>query len=99
MFISRQTGKRMVSPRQVAYNVRDELAVMETNWLSPNNYTSGDPSLDLSYPYVNHPSTTITSKTVGDSKWVSLSLNLPEAVTIQQVVVCYQLSNARSFIA
>jgi hypothetical protein len=39
---------------------------MQTIWLSPTNYTSGDPSLDLSYPYVSHPSTIVTSKTVGD---------------------------------
>lgn len=71
---------------------------MQTIWLSPTNYVTGDPSLSISYPYVTHPSTVVTSAATGDLKWVFMSLDLPQGATIQQMIVCYQVSNSRSSI-
>jgi hypothetical protein len=41
----------------------------------------------------------ITSSRVGDLQWIDLPLSIPSNVSIQKVIVCYQLSNARSFIS
>lgn len=56
---------------------------MQTVWLSPTDYVTGDSSLRISYPSVSHPSTIVTSKTTGDFKWISMGLNLPENITIE----------------
>jgi hypothetical protein len=39
------------------------------------------------------------SHTPGAFKWISMSLRLPENITVDKVIVCYQVSNARSFIS
>ena len=70
-----------------------------TIWSSPTEYVTVDPSLRIEYPSVNHPSTIVKSKTRGGSKWISVSLRLPENITIEEVIVCYQVSNPRSFIS
>src|ERR1700720_2338257 len=72
---------------------------MPTIWLSPTNYVTGDPTLRLSYPFVSHPSTTVACTTPGDFKWVSMDLRLPPNVQIEALIVCYEVSNVRSFIA
>jgi hypothetical protein len=72
---------------------------MQTVWLSPTDYITGDRSLQISYPSVSHPSTIVTSKKTGDFKWISMGLNLPENITIEELIICYQVSNARSFIS
>ncbi|MGI0014041.1 MAG: glycosyl hydrolase family 28-related protein, partial [Nitrososphaera sp.] len=72
---------------------------MQTIWLSPTDYVSGDSSLRISYPSVSHPNTTVTSTTKGDLKWISLGLRLPPHVRVEEVIVCYQVLNARSFIS
>lgn len=71
---------------------------MATIWLSPTNYVTGDSSLQISYPYVSHPGTIVTCATPGDLKWVSMSLGLKQGITIQSVIICYQVSNSRSSI-
>lgn len=74
---------------------------METIWLSPTEYVSGDPSLKVSHPFLNHPNTIVTlvnKKDVG-LHWISMSLPLPPNVDVQEVIVCYQVSNAQSFIS
>jgi hypothetical protein len=75
---------------------------MQTIWSSPAEYVTGDPSLQISYPYVAHPSTIVTLKQgepPGDFKWVSRGLHLPPNVRIQEVTVCYRLSHAQSYIS
>jgi|GEM_PF-3065100 len=72
---------------------------MQTLWLSPTGWVSGDPSLVISYPFVSHPDTIVTCKSIGDFKWISMGLRLPEGVSIEDVIICYQVSNARSFIS
>ena len=44
---------------------------MQTIWLDPTGFVTGDQSLRVSYPYAAHPGTVISSKTAGDLKWVS----------------------------
>ena len=66
---------------------------METIWLSPTDYVTGDPSLRISYPFVSHPSTIVTSTAPGDLKWVSIGLRLPPNVSIEEIIICYQISN------
>ncbi|HVP97695.1 MAG TPA: hypothetical protein VMS87_00285, partial [Roseiarcus sp.] len=72
---------------------------MQTIWLSPTNFVSGDPTLRISYPFVSHPSTIVSCTSPGDLKWVSMGLRLPPDVQIEAVVVYYEVSNAQSFIA
>lgn len=76
---------------------------MQTIWLSPTDFVSGDPTLHISYPSVSSPNTTITCTTCttpGDFKWVSMGLRLPEEnVKIEEIIVCYQISNPQSFIS
>ena len=72
---------------------------MKTIWLSPTSYVTGDPTLRVSYPFASHPSTIVTCTTPGDFKWVSMGLHLPSNAQIEQVVICYAVTNSRSFIA
>src|SRR6267378_3652556 len=72
---------------------------MQTIWLSPTEYLSGDPTLKISYPYVSHPSTIVTCTVPGDLKWVSMSLLLPPKATIENVIIGYELSSSQSFIS
>jgi len=72
---------------------------MQTIWLSPTNYITGDPTLRLSYPFVSHPGTIVTCTTPGDLKWVSMGLRLPPNVQIEQVIICYELTQSSSYIA
>src|SRR5262245_58554801 len=65
---------------------------MQTIWLSPSDYVTGDPTLKLSYPSAAHPGTTVSSTKTGDQKWVSMSLRLPEDVAIAEIIVCYRAS-------
>jgi len=71
---------------------------MQTIWLSPTDYVSGDTSLSIDYPSIHHSSTIVTSETIGDDKWILMSLRLPENISLEEIVLCYQVSNARSFI-
>lgn len=72
---------------------------MQTIWLSPTNYVTGDPTLRVSYPFVSHPSTIVACTTPGDFKWVSMGLRLPPNLGIEEVIICYEVSNGRSFIS
>jgi Transposase len=74
-------------------------SIVQTIWLSPTGFVTGDPTLQISYPSVSHPSTVITCTSPGDLKWVSIGLPLPQNITIHEVTVCYELSNAGSFIS
>jgi hypothetical protein len=60
---------------------------METIWLSPTNYVTGDPTLRVSYPFVSHPSTIVACTTPGDYKWISMGLRLPPNVQIEEVII------------
>src|SRR6266568_1217992 len=66
---------------------------MQTIWLSPTGFVTGDPLLEISYPFVSHQDTVVTSKTTGDLKWISLGLPLPPNVRVDGVTICYQISN------
>lgn len=70
---------------------------MPTEWLAPL-FVTGDPSLRINYPSVQHPNTVVTSTSIGDLKWLSLGLALEPNAALEEVIVCYQVSNARSFI-
>jgi parallel beta-helix repeat protein len=72
---------------------------METIWLSPTGFVTDDPSLRLSYPYVSHSNTIVTCTSPGDLKWISMDLRLPQNVNIGEIIVCYQVSNEKSFIS
>lgn len=70
-----------------------------TIWLSPTDFVSGDPTLKTRYPSVSSPNTTVTCTSPGDLKWVSVGLRLPQNVKIEEIMVCYQVSNSQSFIS
>lgn len=72
---------------------------MKTIWLSPTDFVTGDPSLAISYPFASHPGTIITCTQPGDLKWVAMGLRLPENVKIDEIILCYQVANAQSFIS
>ena len=72
---------------------------MQTIWLSPTEYITGDPTLQISYPFVSHPETIVTCTTPGDLKWLSMGLRLPPRVRIEELKICYQVSNPTSYIS
>jgi hypothetical protein len=72
---------------------------VQTIWLSPTDYVTGDPTLRLSYPFVSHPGTVLSCTVPGDFKWVSMGLLLPPHVKIDEVIICYEVSNPQSFIS
>jgi hypothetical protein len=45
---------------------------MQTIWLSPTNFVTGDPTLRVSYPFVSHPSTIVSCTAPGDFKFRSV---------------------------
>jgi hypothetical protein len=72
---------------------------METIWLSPTGLVTGDPTLQLSYPFVSHPGTVLTCTAPGDLKWVSMGLRLPANAKIEDVIISYEVSSPQSFIS
>ncbi len=72
---------------------------MQTLWLGPTAYVTGDPSLRISYPFVSHPGAVVTCTAPGDLKWISIGVALPQKAKIEQVIVCYEVSNSQSFIS
>ena len=71
----------------------------ETVWLSPTEYVSGESALTLEYPSVAHPSTVAVPNKKGDLLWVYLGLDVPPGATIDEVVVCYQLTDPQCYIS
>jgi parallel beta-helix repeat protein len=65
---------------------------MQTLWLSPTEFVTGDPSLRLSYPYISHSYAIVTCTSPGDFKWIFMGLWLPENVAIEEIIVCYHIS-------
>jgi hypothetical protein len=72
---------------------------METIWLSPTGFVTGDPTLQISYPFVSHPGTVVTCTAPGDLKGVSMGLRLPPNAKIEDVIIGYEVSSPRSFIS
>jgi hypothetical protein len=72
---------------------------MQTLWLSPTSYVTGDTTLQISHPSVSHPGTIVTCTAPGDLKWVSMGLPLPPQVMVEEVIICYEVSNPQSFIS
>jgi hypothetical protein len=72
---------------------------MQTIWISPTEFVSGDPTVQISYPSADHPDTVVTSMEPGDFKWVSMGLPLPPAVALEEINVCYRVSDEQSFIS
>jgi len=48
---------------------------------------------------VSHPGTVVTCTAPGDLKWVSMGLRLPPDAKIEDVIIGYEVSSPRSFIA
>lgn len=73
--------------------------VTQSMWLSPTGYVTGDTTLRMSYPFVSHPGTVVTSTATVDLKWISMGLSLPPNATVEGVIICYRVSNPQSFIS
>jgi hypothetical protein len=66
----------------------------QTLWISPTEWVSGDPTLKLSYPSVQHPAVEITATAPGDLKKVSFSLLLLFAIATRVIAqINYELYN------
>jgi hypothetical protein len=63
------------------------------------DFVTGDSTLQISHPSESHPNTTMTCTSPGDMKWISIGLVLPEKSTVEEIIVCYQVSNPQSFIS
>jgi hypothetical protein len=55
--------------------------------------------LVISYPFFSHPDTIITCESTGDFKWISMGLRLRDGASIEDVIICYQVSNSQSFVS
>lgn len=98
-----QWGEILNDFLRVAHNEDGTLKITDyTVWLSPLNFVSAArpdrDTLTLVRGFVGD-SLQITSSEPGDLKWISLSLPVPSNRTINKVMVCYQLSDAGSFIS
>jgi hypothetical protein len=71
---------------------------VQTIWHYPTDFVTGHPTLRIEYPH-RHASVDVTCTTPGDLQWVEMGLSLPEEVRISEVVICYSISNVRSFIS
>lgn len=74
----------------------DSTMAQQTLWLSPHQMVDVDGALNIA-PYGG--AVIVSSSTVGDLQWISLGLNLPTNLTIDSVIINYQLTNAASFIS
>ena len=85
----------------VTISIRRSYSTMANGpiWASPTEFVTGESTLQISYPYVSHSDTIVTCTSPGDLKWISMGLRLPEKTTIEEIIVCYQVSNCKSFIA
>jgi len=72
---------------------------MQTIWISPASYVSGDHTLEITYSFVSQPCTVIRCTNSGDLKWLTMGLPLPPDTQVEQVIIYYQLSNPQSFIS
>jgi hypothetical protein len=73
--------------------------MQETIWLSPTAYVTGEATVKMSYPFASHRSTVVTCATPGDLKWISMGLPLPPNGKIEEIIICYEVSNPQSFIS
>jgi hypothetical protein len=74
--------------------------VKKTVWLNPINFVSGEKTLYFTYPKGPH-SNAIVSSTVDNNskKWISMDMQLPENVSIDQLNICYRVTSKNSFIS
>jgi hypothetical protein len=70
-----------------------------THWKSANLYVNGDATLKLQYANVSFPYTKISCTSPGDLKWINMGLEIPPGAIIKGIIICYQLSNKKSFIS
>ena len=63
---------------------------MQSVWLSPTEFVSGDPTLRIEYPSVSGPGTVVRCSSPGSSKWVSIGVNLPGVLQVRAITICYQ---------
>ena len=70
-----------------------------THWKSADCYVNGDPTLKLQYANVSFAHTKITCTSPGDLKWIDMGIEVPAGTIIKGIIICYQLSNSRSFIS
>ena len=72
-----------------------------TIWLSPRGFVTAQNiaggHLSLASPSGDEEQ--VTTDTVGDLQWVSYPLQLSNGVKIRQVITCYKVDNASSFIS
>ena|SRR5437868_4104831 len=92
MFVSGKAGKQDES----TINLNQMSTV---HWKSADCYVNGDPTLHLQYANVQFPCTKITCTTPGDLKWIDMGLDVPPGAIITGIIICYQLSNSKSFIS
>lgn len=69
---------------------------MEMFWFSPDDYVTGDPTLQISHSFSGQPHTAIKCSTLGGDKWISMAVTLPPDAEIEAVLIGYQVSNPRS---
>jgi parallel beta-helix repeat protein len=63
---------------------------MQSLWLSPTEFVSGDSTLLIEYPSVTGPATVIRCSSPGSGKWISMAVNVPGRLQIRAITVCYQ---------
>lgn len=103
--------KAVASARTVAASAAKGLALgNKIQWIDHLSFLPGDPSVNTSFNAINSgvgsglSGLVITSNSLGDTapgggnKVVETALQAPLGNKVKGVVVCYELSNARSFI-
>ncbi len=65
------------------------LSKTESLMLHGIGFVSGDPTIDLAYPYVFHPGMQVTVTEPGDSKWIYMMLPVVSGSLITNIKISY----------
>lgn len=69
----------------------------KTTWLSPSNFYPTDSNITINPSISPNTAIAVRSSITGES-WINLGLNLSTDQEIDSILVCYQLTNASSYI-
>ena len=67
-------------------NVHKEQTLM----LHAVGFVTGDPTIQIDYPFILHPSVQVSSTKAGDNKWIYMMLPIPKWSLITHIMIAYK---------
>ena len=65
------------------------LSKTESLMLHGIGFVTGDPTINLGYPYISHPGMQVTVNEPGDSKWIYMMLPVVSGSLITDIKISY----------